>query len=688
MSYKSLLFQFFRKLKLISANAFLLLFSCFGVFAFGQVSSYDFGQTMGTYTPITGGTVLATATGNSGAASLDTAEYPATLPFGFVFNGAVFNTVNVSSNGYLTLGGTDPSSTASNPLAATSNWDGVIAAWARDINAIYDVNGVTSDIRIETLGAAPNRIAVIQWSKFRALYNTSTTNVYQFSFQIRLKETSNEIEVVYDKGSFVIGSLTNTGVLFVGLRGKTNLDFNSRKSDATQGFDNSVAATLTTQSQAMSLSASSPNLMPSTGLTYKWSPGSCLGPLNGNFTNVTYNSGTANWVAPVGSPQATYDLYYSTSSTAPTGTTTPNFSNISGTSQVISTLQSVTTYYVWVRTNCTTVNKSQWIALPPLTTTCQSASVFSSTGATVCPGAAATLTASTSSGAVINWYGSATTGAQLATGNSYTTPQLSSTTNYWVSASTGTAAAVGKSAPTATDGNTGFNDVGLMFDVLANTIIKSVDVYPMGSASSGTITVALKNSAGTLLQSKTFPVDISSGGTLNVLALDFPISAGTGYRMVITGQTGLTYLRRDSSASTFTYPYTLPGELSITSAFTGGASSSSYYYYFYNWKVGNKCESARIMVTATVDAAGCLATAEVAQKENFKIHPNPFTDFVNIQNVDKVKSISVIDATGRVVKSNIKVSESINLSDLKSGMYLLNLELKDGSKVSHKIMKK
>jgi hypothetical protein len=84
-----------------------------------------------------------------------------------------------------------------------------------------------------------------------------------------------------------------------------------------------------------------------------------------------------------------------------------------------------------------------------------------------------------------------------------------------------------------------------------------------------------------------------------------------------------------------------------------------------------------------------LATNEViSQKDVVKIHPNPFTDVLNIADISKVKSISVMDLSGKVVKSFEKPEASLRMSDLSSGMYLVVLNMLDGTKQTIKAIKK
>lgn len=213
-----------------------------------------------------------------------------------------------------------------------------------------------------------------------------------------------------------------------------------------------------------------------------------------------------------------------------------------------------------------------------------------------------TLNATAGSGNTINWYSSATGGAPIATGPSYTTPSLTSTTVYYVTSGAGTSYYnLGKTTPTSTSGNSGFSDIGLVFDAYQAFNIQSVDVYATGTAStSGSVTVALKDASGTTLQTATNSnVTVTSGGTtVTTVPLNFSVPQGANYRLVMTAASGISTLIREFSTG-YTYPYTVPGVAAITAGYTSGASAS-YYYYFYNWQISAGCETPRRPDTAYI----------------------------------------------------------------------------------------
>lgn len=119
----------------------------------------------------------------------------------------------------------------------------------------------TFGIRFQTIGTAPNRTLVVQWTGWQR-YTTSGAFGELYNFQIRLDETTNIISVIYD----ILGPTNTTSTTFqVGLRGNSNVDFNNRTSSTnwsstTSGTINSAVITL------------SNTVKPASGQTYIWSP--------------------------------------------------------------------------------------------------------------------------------------------------------------------------------------------------------------------------------------------------------------------------------------------------------------------------------------------------------------------------------------------------------------------------------
>jgi hypothetical protein len=84
----------------------------------------------------------------------------------------------------------------------------------------------------------------------------------------------------------------------------------------------------------------------------------CNPPSNLTSTGITSNSAQVNWTSATPAPTQ-YDVFFSTSSTAPNASTTPIGSLIGVAADLVS-LTASTTYYFWVRSNCGTT-QSTWI---------------------------------------------------------------------------------------------------------------------------------------------------------------------------------------------------------------------------------------------------------------------------------------------------------------------------------------
>lgn len=69
------------------------------------------------------------------------------------------------------------------------------------------------------------------------------------------------------------------------------------------------------------------------------------------------------------------------------------------------------------------------------------------------------------------------------------------------------------------------------------------------------------------------------------------------------------------------------------------------------------------------------------------IYPNPTSDFVNIKSPIEVMSLSLFSIDGRKLFENYKENK-IDISSYNTGIYILNVVLKDGTSFKHKIIKK
>lgn len=121
------------------------------------------------------------------------------------------------------------------------------------------------------------------------------------------------------------------------------------------------------------------------------------------------------------------------------------------------------------------------------------------------------------------------------------------------------------------------------------------------------------------------------------------------------------------------------------------ANAAGTINIFYSRKSGGTSlgyhDAGRGYATLTM-VAGNLSTNETLAKSNkVTLYPNPAKTMVNIKNFEKVKTIDIYEATGRKVKSVKPDAETINVEDLKSGNYYLEIKLNDGTLSYEKLIK-
>ena len=61
----------------------------------------------------------------------------------------------------------------------------------------------------------------------------------------------------------------------------------------------------------------------------------------------------------------------------------------------------------------------------------------------------------------------------------------------------------------------------------------------------------------------------------------------------------------------------------------------------------------------------------------FKVYPNPFVDFVNIDASSKLSKVVVTNIAGQVVKQVVNPANRIQLNELRSGIYFISLHTSD-----------
>lgn len=225
--------------------------------------------------------------------------------------------------------------------------------------------------------------------------------------------------------------------------------------------------------------------------------------------------------------------------------------------------------------------------------------IIASSGATRCGTGTVNLGATGTPGSTVSWYAAQTGGTAIATGETYSPTVTANTTFYAEATTQGTELAGGKLAPeTGWTGST-LTDWGIVFTALQSTNLNSVDIY---STANGTVNVKITNATGTELYA-TGNIAVTAGGTTTptTIPLNFAITAGSTYKVLVKSYTGVSLVRGGTNLA---FPYT-NADISVTASEWGGTTTSTYYY-FYNFKTMSSCASPRVAVTATVNTPPAL----------------------------------------------------------------------------------
>ncbi len=237
-------------------------------------------------------------------------------------------------------------------------------------------------------------------------------------------------------------------------------------------------------------------------------------------------------------------------------------------------------------TNSITIN-----VIPPTTDPVTTSSLSCNSGSftlTATPGSASDS---------MFWYDAAVNGNLFATGNTYTTPTLNNTTTYYVQSEKGKGSKVGMLDNSVGNSSASAGNY-LKFDSRKVFKLVSVLVYPSGS---GNRTIELRNSAGTVLQSKTINLPNAPGGIR--VYLNFTVPKDNDLQLRLTN--GSVDLFRNSTGAVFPYNVSQTVEIYGTNS-----SNAGTYYYFYDWYIfvqSQNCTSNRIPVQAIINSGSTTA---------------------------------------------------------------------------------
>lgn len=224
----------------------------YAVYSFSQTSSYRFIHE--------GGQLFYINPGDSTAIDhvvQDDVVLPAKVKigFGFKFNGAVYDSLGISENGYIWFGPAQASELSGiiNPITQQlpSSVKGVVCAFGIDLHPHHNTNLTTTirSYREDFIGRPDNFI--IEWrntSRVDALNGSKGEDTLNFQIQLFAWE-QDRVQITYG----VMGLNPDiTSNLSVGMKGADISDFALRTTDATHPWDNTLAAAAITNTCELS----------------------------------------------------------------------------------------------------------------------------------------------------------------------------------------------------------------------------------------------------------------------------------------------------------------------------------------------------------------------------------------------------------------------------------------------------
>jgi hypothetical protein len=446
--------------------------------------------------------------------------------------------------------------------------------------------------------------------------------------------------------------------------------------------------------------------------SYSWSTGATTPSVNvgaGHYTVTVTNAAGCTGVSPAAVVSLGPDQTPSVTATGITagvvnpcpGTVTLTSSSASsymwsGPGSFSASTQSITptmsgTYIVTIPGTCGLFPSA------PTTLTFTAAPAPTGTGAG-CPTPASLMLSATGTGGTLNWYNAPTAGTLVGTGNTYTTPVLSTTTTYYVDE---TASHPSASAHTAQLYHTGSNygptnqNAVTYFDVTSACTLASVKVY---TDSIGTREIQLLNSSSTVINSYT--VNITSDTT--IIPLNWALTPGTSYQLTTNSAVNTTRFGAGVISPNFwrsstgaVYPYTTSPMLTVTGN-NAGAAGTGRMYYFYDWVVTGAPEVCVSSRTAVVALIGTVGISAVNENSGVQIYPNPATDEVNVlfdSNIGNTAIVQLTDVTGRLIniwnydKTN-NGQLKLNLAGVNAGTYFIRIKSDDKTFVQKLVLTK
>ena len=266
----------------------------------------------------------------------------------------------------------------------------------------------------------------------------------------------------------------------------------------------------------------------------------------------------------------------------------------------------------------------------------------------------------------LNWYKNENDFDQFHSGLELITEPIYNDTSFFISELSDTSCYSTGLNYFPSNGSNSSNYSYLLFDVFQKMTLKSVDVKSTGSQDR---TIIILDSSNQIIFEKTFNNFNTGVHTLNLNATIFP---GNNYKIGLSPNSPVNLFRANSGAS---FPYEIPGLLSITKSMINPINTSTQqYYYFFNWKVCDPiCESQRSEVKIFTDVC-----ENIQDLQDVVIFPNPNTGIFTIRvPKNQTGNLKVVNMLGQTVYENsfsaLVERVFVNIPSLSKGVYNLSV---------------
>jgi hypothetical protein len=112
-----------------------------------------------------------------------------------------------------------------------------------------------------------------------------------------------------------------------------------------------------------------------------------------------------------------------------------------------------------------------------------------------------------------------------------------------------------------------------------------------------------------------------------------------------------------------------PGTYDIV---VSGGSDNNYSFEYQN---------GTLTINEVIDAIPLSSVAKI------EVYPNPVHDLLTIKSEQQITTIRIINATGRIITFDRLSGNTLDVSSLPNGMYILQLELKDSVMIEKRFVK-